>query len=324
VASRSRQHRAGGARRAGPQRRAGGERRTSAGPGTAVEQAADEQAAVEAWAVDQAAGEAASDAGSESRPGRHRAGPPIGLPATGAGLFTWSVLDYAARHPGRAISVIQAGCATAGADLDFAALRASHCTATLTLLDDDNQVTREAVTAPAAVAARPELAAAVLGDLRTAPLVPRSADVVHCCLLLDRISNAELVLGRLVDALRPGGLLLLRVADRYSAAGFLDRRLPGPLRARSWRSRRPGEPGPYPASYEPVTSGPGIRLFTARHGLVISRREASSHLDQGRRHPVIRCSRWLVAAASRGRLTAAHDELRYVIRKPEDQFARVL
>jgi hypothetical protein len=164
----------------------------------------------------------------------------------------------------------------------------------------------------------------VLGDLRTVPLVPRSVDIVHCCLLLDRISNAELVLGRLVDALRPGGLLLLRAADRCSAAGFLDRRLPGPLRARAWRSLRPGAPGPYPASYELVSSGPGIRLFAGRHGLVITRREVSSQLDGARRHPVIRCARWLVATGSRGRLTAAHDELRYVIRKPEDQFARVL
>jgi SAM-dependent methyltransferase len=261
-------------------------------------------------------------AGDPARPGRHRAGPVTDLPRTGAGLFTWSVLDYATRHPGRALSVIQAGCATAGTDLDIAALRASRYSLTLTLLDEDSPLTR------AAVADRPHLAAAVLGDLRTVPLVPRSADIVHCCLLLDRISNAELVLGRLVDALRPGGLLLLRTADRYSAAGFLDRRLPGPLRALAWRSLRPGEPGPYPASYEALTSARGVRLFASRHGLVIARREVSSRCEPGpapaRHRPVIRSARWLVAAVSRGRLTAAHDELRYVIRKPEDQFARVL
>jgi SAM-dependent methyltransferase len=304
VASRNRQRKAG----TGPGADAGPGAGIGPGPGSGLD--------------------AAGEADDVSSAGRHRAGPPPGpppgLPATGAGLFTWSVLDYAARRPGQAISVIQAGCATAGADLDFDALRASHCTATLTLLDDDNPVTRAAVTAPDALAARPELATALLGDLRTAPLVPRSADVVHCCLLLDRISNAELVLGRLVDALRPGGLLLLRAADRASAAGFLDRRLPGPLRARAWRTLRPGEPGPYPASYEAVSSSAGIRMFAGRHGLVVTRREASSRLDGPRRHPVLRCSRWLVATGSRGRLTAAHDELRYVIRKPEDQFARVL
>jgi SAM-dependent methyltransferase len=245
-------------------------------------------------------------------PGRHRAGQP------GPGLFTRAVLDYAAHQPGRAVSVVQAGCATAGPDLDLAALRASHCAVTLTRLDDDNEITR------AAVAARPELGGAVLHELRRVPLPPRSADIVHCSLLLNRISHAELVLGRLVEAVRPGGLLLLRTADRYTAAGFLDRRLPAPLRAMTWRSLRPGEPGPYPASYEPVTSARGIQAFAQRHGLVIARREVSSQLDGSRRQPVIRSARWVVAVCSRGRLTAAHDELRYVIRKPEDQFARVL
>jgi hypothetical protein len=39
---------------------------------------------------------------------------------------------------------------------------------------------------------------------------------------------------------------------------------------------------------------------------------------------VLAAARRLVAVATRGRLTAAHDELGYVIRKPEDRFARVL
>jgi SAM-dependent methyltransferase len=256
--------------------------------------------------------EAAAGDADLGRPGRHRAG------QQGPGLFTRAAAEYAAHQPGRAVCVVQAGCVTAGLDLDLAALRASHCAVTLIQLDDDNEISR------AAVATRPELDGAVLGELRGVPLPPRSADIVHCSLLLDRISHAELVLGRLVDAVRPGGLLLLRAADRDTAAGFLDRRLPAPLRALAWRSLRPGEPGPYPASYEPVTSARGIQAFTARHGLVITRREVSSRIDGSRRQPVIRSARWLVAACSRGRLTAAHDELRYVIRKPEDQFARVL
>jgi SAM-dependent methyltransferase len=262
------------------------------------------------------------------RLGRHRAGNDTetrpanaggsGPAATGAMLFTQSALEYAAqRRPGEALVVLQAGCATAGGDLDLDALRASGYGVTLTMLDDDNEVTR------AAVAGRPDLRPAVLGELRAVPLVPRSADIVHCCLLLDRISHAELVLGRLVDALRPGGLLLLRTADRETAAGFLDRVLPRWLRGLAWHSLRPGEPGPYPAVYEQLTSARGIQLFAARHGLVISRREVCSRLDS-RRRPVIRAARKLVAGATRGRLTAAHDELRYVVRKPEDRFARVL
>jgi SAM-dependent methyltransferase len=244
---------------------------------------------------------------------------PLGGPAAaGAGSFTQLVLDYAAHRAGQTISVLQAGCATAGDDLDLDALRSNRCDVTVTMLDDDNEVTRTAV------AGRPDLGPAVLGELRAVALVPRSADIVHCSLLLDRISHAELVLGRFVDALRPGGLLLLRTADRETAAGFLDRALPRPLRELTWRSLRPGEPGPYPAVYEQLTSARGIQLFAARHGLVISGREVSTRVDDRKRRPVVRAARRLVAAGSRGRLTAAHDELRYVIRKPEDRFARVL
>jgi SAM-dependent methyltransferase len=261
-----------------------------------------------------------ADAAS-GRPGKHRAEPDSGM---SGGLFTSAALDYVSHHgadgPGaaRAIQILQAGCATADGDLDLAALRASRCAMTLTLLDDDNEISR------AAVAGRADLRRAVLGDLRAAPLLPRSADIVHCCLLLDRISHADIVLGHLVDALRPGGLLLLRTADRETAAGFLDRVLPGPLRRLVWRSLRAGEPGPYPAVYEPLTSPRGIAAFATRHDLVISRREASSRLDGPQRRPVIHATRWLVATVTRGRLTATHDELRYVIRKPEDRFARVL
>jgi SAM-dependent methyltransferase len=232
-------------------------------------------------------------------------------------LFTRSALEYAAHASRPGLTVLQAGCATAGDDLDLAALRASCPDLTLIMLDDDSALSR------AAMASRGEPGDAVLGELRTVPLAPRCADIVHCSLLLDRISHTELVLGRLVDALRPGGMLLVRTADRESAAGFLDRVLPRWLRAATWRRLRPGEPGPYPAVYEQLTSARGIQAFTTRHGLVISRREAHSRLD-GRRLPLLSAIRKLVAAASRGRLTSAHDELCFVIRKPEDRFARVL
>jgi SAM-dependent methyltransferase len=284
--------------------------RRAGGPG-AGERGADEPGAGERGASERREG--------QLEPGRGRGGhrAPRRAAAADPGLFTQVVLDYAAHQPERAIHVLQAGCVTARGDLDIAALRASRYTVTLTLVDDDHEVTRSAV------ADRVELRAATLGDLRTVPLVSRSADIVHCAGLLDRISHAELVLGRLADAVKPGGLLLLRLTDRQTAAALLDRALPGPLRAAAWRSLRPGEPGPYPAIYEQLACARGIQSFAARRDLVISQRELSCRMG-GKRRPFLGPSRALVAAASRGRLSARHDELRYVIRKPEDRFARVL
>ena len=235
-----------------------------------------------------------------------------------ARLFTQAALGYAAQRSGQPLALLQAGCATAGDDPDPGRLRAAGCDVAVSLIDDDNPATR------ATVVAHEELGACTLGDLRIAPLVPRSVDIVHCALLLERISHAELVLDRLVEALKPGGLLLLQTGDRDCAAGFLERVLPRPLRALIWRSRRPGEPGPYPAVYERLVSERGVESYALRRGLVIAQRQALSLLaGPGWAAPLLRARR-IVARLSRGRLTSAHDELRYVIRKPEDPFARVL
>jgi SAM-dependent methyltransferase len=235
-----------------------------------------------------------------------------------AAPFTQAALDYAAERPGHTLTLLQVGATTAGDELDATRLRMAGCEAAITRIDADSAAAR------AAVAARPDLRGCTLCDVRMAPLVPRSVDIVHCALLLERISHAELVLDRLTEALRPGGLLLLQIGDRDCATGFLDRALPRPLRALMWRSLRPGGPGPYPAVYERLVSERGIQSYVLRRGLVIARRQTLS-LVPGRRRPLwlLAASR-LAAALSRGRLCGAHDELRYIIRKPEDQFARVL
>jgi hypothetical protein len=146
---------------------------------------------------------------------------------------------------------------------------------------------------------------------------------VHCSLLLHRISHADLVLGRLVASLRPGGLLMLRITDTGSVAGFLDHRMPGVLRRLAWRASRPGQPGPHPAIYEPVASARGIEAFLSRHGLTVAHRDRSSSPGRAR-HGRARLATRLVSGVSRGRLRCDHDELRYVVRKPEDRFARLL
>jgi len=230
-------------------------------------------------------------------------------------LFGRHTRSYAAEHSGQQITILHAGCTTAE-DLGAGALRAAGARLSVTMVDDDSEVTR------AAVAQHQHFADAILGDLRDAQLPPRAYDIVQCSQLLTRIEHAELVLDRLIGAVRPGGLLLLRVRDRDSAAGFLDRVLPGPARRAIWRKRQPGEPGPHMPVYERLASARGVQAYVLLHGLVIAERGALGGLP---RSPLgYLAAQKLVAWLSRGALTSAHEDLLYVIRKPEDRFARIL
>jgi SAM-dependent methyltransferase len=218
------------------------------------------------------------------------------------------------------VQLLRAGCLTPLDELGLGLLRASGLEIEVMTVDED----------------RPEFAGlpedVTLGDLRTAPLPPRSFDIVHCSLLLDRISNVELVLDRFVAALRPGGLLLLRIRDPDCAAAVLDRHLPEWARRALWAERYPGLPGPFPAVYSPDASDRGIQAYMQQRGLVTAHRETGStwpdRLESaGRASRRVRAGRLacrVIRRLTRGRATDAYDEVSYVIRKPEDRFARIL
>ena len=238
---------------------------------------------------------------------------------SGDDLFARYTRDYVTERFGQQVMILLAGCTTVGTDLGLGALRADGADISVALIDDDQPVTR------AAVGINEALRACVQGDLRIVPLPPRSQDIVLCSLLLQRIEHAELVLDRLVAAIRPGGLLLLRFRDRDSAAGFLDRRLPRAARGMVWRTRRPGEPGPYPAVYERLTSARGVQAYALRRGLVITERRALGGLAGALAGPPgFLAMQKIVARLSGGRLTDEHEELLYVLRKPENGFARLI
>ncbi|HTT52128.1 MAG TPA: methyltransferase domain-containing protein [Streptosporangiaceae bacterium] len=221
---------------------------------------------------------------------------------------------------GQQVAVLLAGAVTAAGDLGLGGLRDGGADISVTEVDDDQPVTQ------AAIAAHPDLSRCTLGDLRTIPLPQRSYDIVVCTLLLDRIEHAELVLDRLTGAVKPGGLLLLQVRDRDSAAGFLDRVLPGWLRGPIWRRHRPGRPGPHPAVYERLASVRGIQSYALLRGLVIAERQPLGGLAGGL-PPAPRgylALQQALAGLSGHRLTADHEEFLYVLRKPENRFARIL
>jgi SAM-dependent methyltransferase len=253
-------------------------------------------------------------------------------------FFAQPVRDYVYQSLGRPVTVLRAGRVTPlaelgldklrrdGFDLTIVTVEADHRRRSRTRAETDGWMGTGAETDGQVTATIETEGQVTVGDLRAIPLAPRSFDVVHCSLLLDRISHVQLVLDRFAAALRPGGLLLLRIRDRDCAAGFLDRRLPGWARRALWARLYPGEPGPFPAIYEPTASGRGIAAYMLMRGLVITQRRTVRTLPHQpeRLSRSLSVTRGLIAWLSRERLTDAHDEMLFVIRKPEDRFARVV
>ncbi|WP_243716892.1 class I SAM-dependent methyltransferase [Actinomadura sp. KC345] len=83
---------------------------------------------------------------------------------------------------------------------------------------------------------------------------------------------------------------------------------------------------PPPAIYDRIAARSGIQWYCVMRGLVISEeytsRQAIDALGAGTGPAELLCR--LVSALSRGRLTADHSEVTFVIRKPENRFARVI
>ena len=166
-------------------------------------------------------------------------------------MFAQPIRDYLYQMLGRPIAVLRAGCRAPIEELGLEELRASGYEISVTTVDQDSPAGDTAGTG-----------SILRGDLRMVPLPPRSFDIVYCGFLLERIPHAALVLDRFVAALRPGGLLLLRVRDRDCAAAALDRMAPEPVRRMLWARLHAGEPGPFPAIYDSRHVGPcpaGVR-----------------------------------------------------------------
>lgn len=236
-------------------------------------------------------------------------------PVVQSDVFSQRIREQWAERLGRRLDVLIAGCGR-GARLDLAGLDAR-----VAGVDEDLAVLRSAT------AARTDLDTWSLGDLRATPLPPRSFDVIYVSFLLERIRHAELVLDRMVTALKPGGLLLVEMRDRSSAYGFWDRVIPDWLRRRLWsRFVPPGSTGPLPAVYEPVTSREGVHSFCLMRGLMIAEDYlgSSGPALRGPHARLVRAVCGLAEKLSRGRLSATRDEIALVIRKPHNHFARLL
>ncbi|MFI0371441.1 class I SAM-dependent methyltransferase [Actinomadura sp. 1N219] len=167
-------------------------------------------------------------------------------PVSDGDLFSQRARQYALEKPLQRIHILEAGCGW-GTGLDLGG-REHHVTG----VDADSPELR------AHTCDRTDLDAWHLGDLRTVPLPPRAFDIVHASYLIERVPHAELVLDRFVAALKPGGLLLVRLRDRNTAYGFLDRTLPAWMHVGNRRRRKLTRPGRGPrGAHARVPDAPG-------------------------------------------------------------------
>jgi SAM-dependent methyltransferase len=236
-------------------------------------------------------------------------------------FFAEPVRDYVLQCLGRPVSVLQAGCLAPLRELGIGELAEGGFEISVTAVDADQPLARRVLRDTQSV-----YDDVITGDLRTVSIPQRAYDVVYCALLLERVRHVELVLDRLTSALKPGGLLLVRTGDRYSAGALLDRMLPGLVRKAVWSRFRPGIPGPFRPVYEKAVSDAGIASYALMRGLVIAAR--TSELTLPANPPglasSVRVTRAAISRLSGGRFADTHDELLYVIRKPQDRFARVV
>jgi SAM-dependent methyltransferase len=232
---------------------------------------------------------------------------PQATPNADSELFERRIRDYARSSPGP-LRILEAGCGRRWT-LDLTGV-------SFELIGVDLNTD--------AIYARTDLAEAIVGDLRTVPLPAETYDIVYSSFVLEHVEGAEGVLDAMVAALRPGGLLLLRIPDRDSVYGFAARHSPHWLHVQYMRRIRgaklagtPGR-GPFRCVYDQVVSWRGMNAYCAAHGLQITDACSSNfYLDAFGRlmTPADRALR-LVARLSAGRLTADHSNLAFVIRKP--------
>jgi SAM-dependent methyltransferase len=244
-----------------------------------------------------------------------------GSQRTASRFFAEPLRDYVRQCEGGPVSVLQAGGLAPLRELGLGELAEAGFEISVTAVDADQPLARRILRDT-----RSAYDDVITGDLRTVPIPQRAYDVVYCALLLERVHHVELILDRLTSSLKPGGLLLLRTGDRYSATALLDRMLPRPVRKAVWSRFRSGIPGPFTPVYERAVSDEGIASYALMRGLVIAAR--TSEVTRPERPTVlstsVRITCAVISRLSGGRYASGHDELLYVIRKPLDRFARVV
>jgi SAM-dependent methyltransferase len=118
-----------------------------------------------------------------------------------------------------------------------------------------------------------DLDEAIHGDLRTVEFQQCRFDAVYSSFVLEHIAGAEDVLRRMVEWLKPGGIIIIEIPDPNSVKGLITRLTPHWFHVLYYRFvlgiKTAGHPGhgPYRTYFDPVISRRGIREFCDRKGL---------------------------------------------------------
>ena len=163
----------------------------------------------------------------------------------------------------------------------------------LTGIDEDAEALR------LRVEVKKDLDEAIVGDLRTVPLDDEAYDLVHSAYVLEHVSGAELVLDRMLAALRPGGLMVIKVPDGDSVYGWITRMTPHwvHVKYKRWirRKKLAGTPGhgPYPSSTTMSSaaeaSPSGASVTVSSSSTCPARTATSSSSDRSSASPTSAC-----------------------------------
>lgn len=237
------------------------------------------------------------------------------LTATLPTVESWSadtrILVSSIKALGRQLRILEAGC---GREWP---LKLDGVDYHLTGIDLDGEALQ------ARLERKGDLDEAIVGDLCAPGMIPPgSFDVIYSSFVLEHLADAEGALVSMINGLKSGGLLLLRIPDRYSVYGWTSRSTPFWLHVAYYRLilGRPnaGKPGfaPYPTHHREVVSRAGIRAFCERHGCVVAHEHAHTYyLHEGRFKLLMRIYARALSALSFGHLSWRHNNLTYVIRK---------
>jgi hypothetical protein len=99
--------------------------------------------------------------------------------------------------------------------------------------------------------------------------------MVYSSYVLEHIKDADVLMDRMLDWVRPGGLLAIKIPIRESAFGLVTRLSPFRVHVLYHKHilglPNAGKPGysPYPTYYNPVVSLAGMQQYADKNGLEI-------------------------------------------------------